>query len=211
MKRRPARKAASKTSGKPARTRLLPEERREQLLRVAVHAAAQTGLGRLVHADVAAAAGVSTPTAFLYFRDREALLRAVIGEVDRFYREMARRAHDPAVSPLERVRRHLLTFADSIETDRAYAVVWLEWTTMFRNEYGLWDAFVEFQEHIISCLEKSIRRCQAEGSVPPHVTAADSARLITAGAYALTQLRIMKRRRHVAERFAQHILDQALT
>lgn len=189
----------------------MPEERREQLIRVGIDAAAEKGLGRLVHADVAAAAKVSTPTAFLYFRDREALLRAVIADVDRFYREMARRAHDPSVPPLERVRRHLLTFADSIETDRAYAVVWLEWTTMFRNEFGLWDAFVDFQEHIISCLEKSIRRCQVEGTVPKRVSAADSARLITAGAYALTQLKIMKRRRHVADRFAEHILEQALT
>jgi AcrR family transcriptional regulator len=190
---------------------LLPEERREQLVRFGVAAAAEKGLGRLVHADVAAAAGVSTPTAFLYFRDREALLRAVITEVGRFYRAMASRAHDSTMPYLERVRQHLLTFADSIESDRDYAVVWLEWTTMIRNEYGLWDAFYEFQEHIISKLEKSIRKCQAEGSVPPQVSAADSARLITAGAYALTQLKLMKRRRHVAERFAEHILEQALT
>ena len=211
MNQKQPRTASTRATTKSPRTRLLPEERRAQLVRIGVCAAAEKGLGRLVHADVAATAGVSTPTAFLYFRDREALLRAVIAEVDRFYREMARRAHDPAVPPLERVRRHLLTFADSIGSDRAYAVVWLEWTTMFRNEYGLWDAFVDFQEHIISCLEKSIRRCQAEGSVPSQVSAADSARLITAGAYALVQLRIMKRRRHVADRFAEHILEQALT
>lgn len=211
MKPRQPRPVSSTGAKRTTRKRLLPEERREQLVRFGVAAAAEKGLGRLVHADVAAAAGVSTPTAFLYFRDREALLRAVIAEIDRFYREIARRAHDPALSPLERVRRHLLTFADSIETDRAYAIVWLEWTTMFRNEYGLWDAFVDFQEHIISRLEKSIRRCQADGSVPSQVSAADSARLITAGAYALTQLKIMKRRKNVAERFAEHILAQALT
>ncbi len=195
---------------KTSRTRLSPEERREQLVRIGVEAAAEKGLGRLVHADVAAAAGVSTSTAFLYFRDREALLHAVIAEVDRFYREMARSAHDATAPPLQRVRQHFLNFADSIETDRAYAVVWLEWSTMFRNEYGLWDAFVDFQEHIISRLEKSIRRCQADGSVNARVSAADSARMITAGAYALTQLKIMRRRRHVAAQFAEQMLSQAL-
>lgn len=195
---------------KTSRKRMLPDERRDQLVRIGVGVAAEKGLGRLVHADVAAAAGVSTPTAFLYFRDREALLRAVIAEVDRFYREIARQAHDSTVPAQQRVRKHFLAFADSIETDRAYAVVWLEWSTMFRNEYGLWDAFVDFQEHIISRLEKSIRRCQAESSVNSRVSAADSARLITAGAYALTQLKIMKRRRHVIDHFIEQMLAQAL-
>jgi AcrR family transcriptional regulator len=188
-----------------------PEERRAQLVRTAVRAAAEKGLGRLVHADVATAAGVSTPTAFLYFRDREALVKGVIAEVDRFYRELARQAHESDAPPLQRVRNHFLNFSESIETDREYAIVWMEWTTLFRNEYGLWDAFVEFQEHIISCLEKSIRRCQADGSVSARVSAADSARLITAGAYALTQLKIMKRRPRVVARFAEQMLAQALT
>lgn len=211
MKRGQGRSVSSTAAKKTARRRLLREERREQLVRFGVAAAAEKGLGRLVHADLATAAGVSTPTVFLYFRDREALLRAVIAEVDRFYREMARRSHESDTPPLERVRQHFLTFADSIETDRDYAVVWLEWSTMFRNEYGLWDAFVDFQEHIISRLEKNIRRCQAEGSVPSRVSAGDSARLITAGAYAVTQLKIMKRRKHVAKKFAEHMLAQALT
>lgn len=180
-------------------------------MRIAVDVSADKGLGRLVHADVAAAAGVSTPTAFLYFRDREALLRAVIAEVDRFYREIASRAHDSTVPLLQRVRQHIVTFSDSLETDRAYAVVWLEWSTMFRNEYGLWDAFVDFQEHIISRLEKTIRQCQVEGSVNAQVSAADSARLITAGSYALTQLKIMKRRRHVIDHFIEQTLAQILT
>jgi hypothetical protein len=43
------------------------------------------------------------------------------------------------------------------------------------------------------------------------VSAADSARLITAGAYALTQLKIMKRRPRVVARFAEQMLAQALT
>lgn len=204
-------RAGSSTGAKKSRTRLSPDERREQLVRNAVRVSAEKGLGRLVHADVAAAAGVSTPTVFLYFPDREALLCAVIKEIDRFYRDIARRAHISTLPPLQRIRQHFLAFADSIETDPAYAIVWLEWSTMFRNEYGLWDAFVDFQEHIISRLEKSIRRCQAEGSVNARVSAADSARLITAGAYVLTQLKIMKRPNRVTERFTEHMLEQALT
>lgn len=198
------------SQGLRTRIRMPPEERRALLLSKAVRAAAEKGLGRLVHADVAAAAGVSTPTAFLYFRDREALIKAVITEVDRFYRKMACRAHDSGDPPMQRVRNHLFSFSDSIETDRAYAMVWLEWSTFFRNEYGLWDTFVDFQEYIISRLEKSIRRCQHEGTISAVVSATDSARLIMTGAYALAQLKLMKRRPHVVARFAEQLLARAL-
>lgn len=176
-----------------------------------VNVAADKGIDRLTHADVAQACGVSTPTAFLYFPDREALMTAVIGEVDRFYRAMARQSHDLVHCPLKRVYSHLYTFADSIETDREYALVWLEWSTHFRNEFGLWDAFVDFQEFVIAQLSKSIRTCQAEGLVPSTVSASDSARLIVAGGYAMTQLKLMNRTAAVVERFAKQTLDQALT
>jgi len=190
--------------------RLPPEERRAQLLRVGVNVSASKGIGRLSHAEVARACGVSTPTAFLYFPDREALVTAVIGEVDRFYRVMARQSHDSVHSPLERVYSHLFSFAESIETDRDYAMVWLEWSTHFQNEYGLWDAFVHFQEFVIAQLTKSIRTCQAEGLVAVTVSAPDSARLIVAGGYAMTQLKLMNRTAAVVERFAKQTLDQAL-
>ena len=188
-----------------------PEERRAQLMRIGVQVAAERGIGRLVHADVAQAAGVSTPTAFLYFPDREALVKAVIAEVDQFYRAMARRCHDSARPPMERIRDHLFTFSDSIEADREYAIVWLEWSTSFRNEYGIWDAFVAFQEFVIAQLARSVRRCQETGLVDPRVSAGDSARLIVAGAYAMTQLRLMKRTRPVVKRFVEQMLTQALT
>lgn len=194
-----------------AKQRLLPEERRAQLIRVGVNVAADKGIGRIGHADVAQACGVSTPTAFLYFPDREALVKAVIGEVDRFYRAMAWQSHDSIHSPLKRVHSHLISFADSIESDREYALVWLEWSTHFRNEFGLWDAFVDFQEFVIAQLAKSIRTCQAEGLVPASVSASDSARLIVAGGYAMTQLKLMNRPAAVVERFAKQTLDQALT
>ena len=78
--------------------------------------AADKGIGRLSHAEVAQCAGVSTPTAFLYFPDREALVKAVIGEVDRFYRAMARRSHASTKPPMQRIHDHLFTFSDSIES-----------------------------------------------------------------------------------------------
>lgn len=187
-----------------------PEQRRAQLVRVAVQVAAATGVQRMTHAEVAEQAHVSTPTVFRYFPDREALVTAVIGEVDRFYRAMARQFHDTHEPTSDTLHGHVLAFADSLQTHSEYAIVWLEWSVSFRNEFGLWDTFVDFQEFIIAQLTRTIRGCQDKGIVGSTVSAADSARLITAGSYAVTQLVQMKRSREIVEHFAEQIVNQAL-
>jgi TetR/AcrR family transcriptional regulator, hemagglutinin/protease regulatory protein len=208
---RPEQTVPAGTAKGRSRTRMDPEQRRAQLLQIGVRVAAARGIGRLAHAEVARLAKVSTANAFRYFPDREALVRGVIGEVDRFYRAMARDAHESGSSdPIERVHGHLFTFIDSIDAHPDYAIVWLEWSTHFRNEFGLWDAFVEFQEFVIGQLAKSVKLAQAQQRTSPSKSATDSARLIVAGAYALTQLKIMKRRRAVVVQFTEQMLAQAL-
>lgn len=64
------------------RRRLEPSERRAQLLEHAISAFAEAGIERAVHADVAIRANVSTPTVFKYFPTREALVDAVLSEVE---------------------------------------------------------------------------------------------------------------------------------
>ena len=65
-----------------ARRRLEPSKRYAQLLEHAISAFAEAGIERAVHADVAARANVSTPTVFKYFPTREALVDAVLSEVE---------------------------------------------------------------------------------------------------------------------------------
>lgn len=192
------------------RVRLSQEERWEQLLRCAIKVAAAKGLGRIVHADVAREAKVSVPTAFLYFRNRQALLTAVIQEVDRFYMAMAREHHNPDAPPLQAIYDHLQHFGDSVDEDPYYPMIWLEWSTLIRNEFGLWDAFLDFQERIIRTVSRSIRRCQKEGSVPASLSAPDSARLLTASSYAIAQLKFMKRNRRIVQRYIDQSLRLAL-
>lgn len=77
---------ASKTeypaSGGATRRRLDPGARRMQLLEHAISAFADAGIERAAHADVASRAGVSTPTVFKYFPTRDALVDAVLSEVE---------------------------------------------------------------------------------------------------------------------------------
>lgn len=76
-------KRARQIAGEPAmRRRLDPQTRRAQLLDHAISAFADAGIERAAHADVAARAKVSTPTVFKYFPTREALVDAVLGEVE---------------------------------------------------------------------------------------------------------------------------------
>ncbi len=65
------------------RRRLEPSERRAQLLKHAISAFAEAGIERAAHADVAARAQVSTPTVFNYFPTRDALVDAVLSEVEK--------------------------------------------------------------------------------------------------------------------------------
>jgi len=65
-----------------SRRRLEPGARRAQLLEHAISAFANAGIERAVHADVATRANVSTPTVFKYFPTREALVDAVLTEIE---------------------------------------------------------------------------------------------------------------------------------
>lgn len=78
-----ANKTGLSLTDKPAtRQRLDPVERRAQLLEHAISAFADAGIERAVHADVASRANVSTPTVFKYFSTRDALVDAVLSEVE---------------------------------------------------------------------------------------------------------------------------------
>ena len=60
------------------RRRLPPEERRAQLLEIAIDVFAERGLGAARHAEIAERAGVAVSTVFAYFETREALVDAVL-------------------------------------------------------------------------------------------------------------------------------------
>lgn len=190
--------------------RLPPEERRAQLVRHAVEVAAAKGLGRIVHADVARAARVSVPTAFLYFPNREALLTAVIDEVDRFYMALARTYHGAEADPAQAVSRHLRDFGESVDRYPDYAVIWLEWSTLVRNDFKLWDAFLDFQERVTRLVARSIRRCQKMEIIPTNISAMDRARLLYASSYSLAQLKLMGSSQRLVNRYTRYSLQMVL-
>lgn len=73
--------------------RLDPAARKAQLLVHAMAAFADQGIERAVHADVALRANVSTPTVFKYYPTREALVDAVLGEIEAVFSNLSGLKH----------------------------------------------------------------------------------------------------------------------
>lgn len=190
------------------RQRLSKAERRQQLLACALRVAARSGLGRLVHADIAQEAGVSVPTAFLYFPNREALLQAVVGEVSRFYYEQAKPFHDGSYAPRDAILQHCLAYARSVDSHPEQALIWLEWSTSARNECGIWDLFLEHNDGFIRLLSRRIR--EAWDTRAHRNAATDAARLIMGSVFAVTQMALAQGPEGAVERFVILTVDTAL-
>src|SRR5690242_19979116 len=100
--------ARSNATGTAApRQRMQSNLRREQLLDCAVRVIARHGLGSSPHAATAEEAAVSVPTVFAYFPTRVDLLRAVVGEVDRFYEDLSKTAVYRKLNPVDSIMAFL--------------------------------------------------------------------------------------------------------
>lgn len=113
--------------------KLSPEERRAQLLGCAVTAFARQGLASANHADVAMEAGVAVPTVFSYFPSREALLEAVLNEVERVIFENAGAAAGQHEKLADQMRAVLCQYADFFDIDPRFGRLWVNWSTSFQE------------------------------------------------------------------------------
>ena len=181
--------ASQRTSPPRARRRLPPEERRAQLLECAMAVFSRRGLGRAAHAEIATEAGVAVSTAFLYFETREALVDAVLDEVERFYVGMAERIHAQTdVSAREVLRQHGSAFLDSLGTHPHHTRVLLDWSTAFREH--VWPRYLELSERLVENHVATIRRGQVEGAIRPDLDVDAAARLHVGSGTFLLNLRL---------------------
>ncbi|MBX9605706.1 MAG: TetR/AcrR family transcriptional regulator [Gammaproteobacteria bacterium] len=173
----------------PGARRLAPDARRAQLLTCALKVFARRGLGAARHAEIAAEAGMSVPTVFVYFPTREALVQAVLEEV-------ARLIHDDVLKPLQRddvpaptvLRQSALAFAEAIDLYPDHARVWLDWSTSVRDE--LWPRYLAFQDRVQALLLTTTLRGKTEGSLPADLDAEDAVRLLIGSAYMIAQMKL---------------------
>jgi TetR/AcrR family hemagglutinin/protease transcriptional regulator len=145
------------------------EERRAQLLRCALRAFSNEGIGSAGHADIALEARVSVPTVFDYFPTRTALIEAVVDEVERFFSARSVAAIAPVRTVREQLAAVLRDFADSCDTHPEYARVWVNWGTSFQKK--IWPYYQRFLTGSMKfhrdLIEAGLRRGEALQSVDP--------------------------------------------
>ncbi len=176
---------------RPRARRLDPAERRPILLQCALRVFARRGLGGAHHAEIAREAHVSIPTVFFYFPTREALVTAVLDEVDRFLTDMTVTIHALEGSAPQIVLAHAKAFTDSVDTHPDYARVWLDWSTAVREE--VWPQYLKFQENIVSIIAATIRRWRRDQqNIIDDEEAEDDARLMVGSAHMLAQMKFTR-------------------
>jgi len=197
-------------SGTPRkRRRLAPEARRAQLLDEAITAFARRGLARAGHAEIAEACEVSVATVFAYFPSREALVDAVLSELEREAEEIAERCYPLDAGVPEAIHHHVRAILDLSEQKPAYGLIWLDWSTAVRDE-RIWPRYLEFQDRQVARIAEAIVRGQRAGRIPTREAPEICARLIVGSAQMLAQMLFTKEPRERIEAFADAVIDLAV-
>ncbi|MBV7297880.1 TetR/AcrR family transcriptional regulator [Enterovibrio paralichthyis] len=172
------------TSSGRTRTRLSPEQRKEQLLGYALEVFSKRGIGRAGHADIADMAQVSVATVFNYFSTREELVEAVLKEAQlEFHKLIARHLHLGKKNV-----RHSLSFItsaliDAALEDKEWLKVWYEWSTSIRED--IWPEFVEGKNVVLDQYTELFEHGIKEGVLPERRSAIELARLFDGICYIL--------------------------
>lgn len=169
------------------RTRLNPEQRKQQLLDAAIIVFARRGLGRAAHADIAEETGVSVPTVFNYFKTREDLVDAVLGHIENFFIESAVECHHkPGAKddPLMTMQAHSFSFLQQAQTEPNIIKIWLEWSASVREDS--WPRYMEFQEKILDIIEPTIQEGLDKGQMNSQLSARELGRILFGQAHPVT-------------------------
>jgi TetR/AcrR family hemagglutinin/protease transcriptional regulator len=186
------------------RRRLPPEERRAQLLEIAIDVFAERGLGAARHAEIAKRAGVAVSTVFAYFETREALVDAVLDAVANFFLEHAERVHGQEKGCIEILREVGDAFVEFLGARRSYAIVWLEWGSAVRQD--VWPRYRLFTERIVALTKKTLERGQREGCVEAGADTESLARLFASSSQSIARLQLSDVDPDTVARFQQTVL-----
>lgn len=87
------------TTNTPTRTRMRPEDRRQQILNTALELFAQRGFEEVTIGDIAAAIDIVRPTIYIYFPSTNAILDAIFDDLlDSYWQKL-----EPLIKSVEQV------------------------------------------------------------------------------------------------------------
>ncbi len=186
------------------RRRLPPEERRAQLLEIAIDVFADRGLGAARHAEIAKRAGVAVSTVFVSFPTRVALVDAVLDEVADFFLQAAERLHGQDKDCVEILRDVARAFLSFVQTNRSQAIVWLEWGAAVRED--VWPRYRAFTESIVAITRRTLERGQLEGCMASNSDTESLARLFASSSQSIARLQLGGVDAETVERFQETVL-----
>lgn len=190
------------------RTRLAPEQRTAQLLDSAIKVFARTGLASGVHAQVATEAQVAVSTVFLYFPTRDALVDAVITEIDRYLDQLVANIAKTPQPAVDRLLAILHEFSVTVDTAPHYIKIWLNWSTDVDD--ATWARYVDFQDRIIGAFSAIIASGIEAGEIHQDVNPMLGGHLVMSGGHMLAQMKFRGRTQAEVDEFAQVLIRGAI-
>ena len=129
---------------------MAPEERSQQLLRVAIDVFAEKGIDGARHGDVARVAGVAIPTVHAYFKTRNDLVSAVLGATQKFIVEETILPFTEGATFEDRMLRSGQNLISSVPTNPQFFKIWVMWNAYFGDPFR--TQYVQFEEEAVSGL-----------------------------------------------------------
>ena len=144
--------AASKkrTKGMQRALQMAPDERRQQLLNVAVQVFAEKGIDGARHGDVAREAGVAIPTVHAYFKTRNDLVSAVLDATRKFIIEDTVLPFTSGPTFEDRMLRSGQNLISSVPVNKQYFKIWVMWNAYFGDPFR--TQYLQFEEEAVSGL-----------------------------------------------------------
>ncbi|MEZ8142560.1 LuxR family transcriptional regulator [Enterovibrio norvegicus FF-33] len=172
------------TSSGRTRTRLSPEQRKEQLLGYALEVFSKRGIGRAGHADIADMANVSVATVFNYFSTREELVDVVLNQAEKEFQQLIshniKLGNGDAHASLSHVASALINAALD---DKEWLKVWFEWSTSIRED--IWPNFVNGKNVVLEQYASLFEQGIASKTLPANREPMEMARMFDGVCYIL--------------------------
>lgn len=196
------------TAVRTARTRLTPQARRAQLLDCALAAFAEHGVARATHSHVAERAGVSVPAVHSYFRTREDLVAAVLGEVETYLIEIVSRSLGDAKPVHEALEALAVNFSRDAKEKPDMIKVWLDWSTGVRAD--VWPRYMDVLDRLHEIAEKILERGKREGVIPPALNVKAAARTYLGGGHTVALMQFSGARPREFDAVIDHLVRSAM-
>lgn len=169
-------------------TQLTPDERRQQLLNCAIRVFARNGIGRGNHAMVAKEAGVAVPTVFSYFPNREALVEAILLEIEKQLLGIVKRERERTdLTAYQKLLNLLTNYAEFIEREPDLVKVFLDWNTSFEDELA--KKYQAYLKKVINLLMEIVVEGRDKKEFGPDVNPEDAALMVYGSANVVAQIK----------------------